>query len=192
MSDVRRARLVEVVRAKGHLRLSEPVELASGLMSDDFVDAKRALECWEDLKLAGELIAEGVHEAGIEFDAVGGLTLGADALAVGVAAAANTRWFVVRKEAKARGTGNLIEGALVTSGTRLLLVDDVVTTGGSLLRALEAVQAAGADVRAASAVVDRGETAAARLSALGVWYRPLLTYRDLGIDPVGPGTPPPV
>ncbi len=185
MSDPRRARLLEVVRAKGHLHLDEPVELASGQLSQDFIDCKAALECWEDLRLASELIADSLAAAGIDFDAVGGPTLGADALSVGVAAVTDKKWFIVRKEAKSRGTARLIEGARIEAGMRLLVVDDVITTGGSLLKAIDAVEETGGVVCAASTVVDRGDTATERFAARGVWYRPLLSYRDLGIEPLG-------
>ena len=66
---------------------------------------------------------------GFRFDAVGGPTLGADALAVGIAAVSDTSWFVVRKEPKGHGTKRWIEGARLGPGVKTLLVDDVVTTG---------------------------------------------------------------
>ena len=187
MDEAPRDRLLALLRAEGHVRLDKPVELASGEMSSDFVDCKRALAAWPDLELACRLVADAVAEAGVDYHAVGGLTLGADALAVGVAAVTDTRWFVVRKEPKGRGTGRLVEGARIDGDTRVLLVDDVVTTGGSLLKAYEAVRGMGAEVVAASAIVDRGEVARRRLDALGVPYRPILTYKDLEIAPVGGG-----
>lgn len=184
MSELR-DRLVRIVLEKGYRRLPEPVELASGQMSQDFVDGKRALAHFDDLEVACRAITEAADAAGIRFDAVGGLTMGADALAVGVAAVVRCRWFFVRKEPKARGTGQLVEGAVLGPGDRVLVVEDVITTGGSILKAIDAVVATGATVVAAATLVDRGQQAAGRLAAQGVAYLPMATYADLGIEPVG-------
>lgn len=118
------------------------------------------------------------------FDAVGGLTLGADALSVGVAAVSDTSWFVVRKERKEHGTKRRIEGARIGPETKILVVDDVVTTGGSILTAFDAVEATGADIVAAVTLVDRGESARGKLEDRGVPYFPMATYEDLGMEPV--------
>ena len=72
-----------------------------------------------------------------------GPTMGADALAVGIAAASNSRWFFIRKQPKGHGTGRRIEGAPIDSDTRVLLVDDVVTTGGSILEAVDVIDQSG-------------------------------------------------
>src|SRR5215213_5916110 len=100
--------LRDILKAKGLRHLDEPIQLASGEWSQDFVDAKEALAHYPDLELACAAITRAVHGHGIQFDAVGGLTLGADALAVGIAAAARCHWFFVRKEPKGRGTRRLI------------------------------------------------------------------------------------
>jgi orotate phosphoribosyltransferase len=180
-----RARLLATVREKGYLRLDEPVQLRSGEMSRDFVDGKRALANGADLEVACQALAAMVTDEGIEFDAVGGLTLGADQFAHGTAIVTKKDWFVVRKEPKGRGTNKLVEGAPLHEGVRVLLVDDVVTTGGSIQQAWRAVEDTGARVVAAVTLLDRGEVAARFFANLGVPYFPLLTYRDLGIDPVG-------
>ena len=182
-----REQVVDVVRARGLIRLPEPVVLASGQTSRDFVDGKAALARGADLELAGRAILEAVD--GIAFDAVGGLTMGADHLAHAVAILAGADWFVVRKEPKGRGTDKLVEGAIVGPGTRVLLVDDAVTTGGSIRKAHGAITALGARVVAALTLVDRGEVAARFFGAEGVPYFALVTYRDLGIDPVGGPAP---
>lgn len=183
-----RDRLVGIVRANGLLRLPEPVVLASGETSRDFVDGKAALARGEDLELACRAMLARVGD--IEFDAVGGLTMGADQFAHVVAVLARTKWFVVRKEPKGRGTDKLVEGAKVGAGNRVLLVDDVVTTGGSAAKAYDAVTRLGATVVAAATLVDRGEVARVFFAERGVPYFPLLTYRDLGIEPVGDGLVP--
>jgi orotate phosphoribosyltransferase len=99
-SDVTRRTLVELLKKKALRRLDEPVRLASGEWSREFVDGKEALADYADLELACKAIVEQVRANGIQFDAVGGLTLGDDALAVGVAAVARCKWFFVRKEPK--------------------------------------------------------------------------------------------
>lgn len=179
-----REQLLTIIRDKGLRRLDKPVQLASGEWSSEFIDGKEALAHWRDLKLAGEAIVEAVHGAGIEFDAVGGLTLGADALSVAVAAAADCRWFIVRKEPKGRGTARWIEGAQLGPGDRVLLIDDVITTGGSTMKAHTQVVATGASVVAAATLVDRGETARRTFAEHGIAYFPMATYAMLDIPPV--------
>lgn len=183
----KRAQLIEILKSKGLRRLPEPVQLASGEWSSDFIDGKEALAHWSDLYLASQAIVETVTEAGLSFDAAGGLTLGADALAVGIAAASDGQWFIVRKEPKNRGTRRHIEGAQIGAGDRVLLVDDIVTSGGSIIKAYDLVVETGAQVIAAVTLVDRSDLAAPKLAELGVPYFPMATYSMLGIDPVGLG-----
>lgn len=186
MTDLRH-RLLEVVRSKGQLRLEEPIQLRSGDWSRDFVDGKRALADGADLELACRALIEMLAARGIDFDAVGGLTLGADQFAHGTAIVAHKKWFVVRKEPKGRGTNRLVEGADLGPGVRVLLVDDVVTTGGSIKQAWEAIRDTGAEIVAAVTLVDRGDIAARFFAEKSVPYLPLLTYKDLEIEPVGSG-----
>lgn len=181
-----RAGLHEILRTKALSRRDEEIQLACGAMSRDFIDGKEAFAAWRDLKVACDAIVEAVGEAGIEFDAAGGLTLGADALAVGIAAVSNKLWFIVRKRQKGRGTGRRIEGLQIGHGDRVLLVEDVVTTGGSVLDALDAIRQTGAEVVAAVTLADRGDTARHAFDRLGIPYFPMATYADLGIDPVVP------
>lgn len=179
-----KARLIEAVKQYGHRHFDEPVELASGELSHDFLDCKKALQSGDDLALASRAVIDIAESLGIEFDAVGGLTLGADPLTFGISMASGCKWFVVRKKAKGRGTNELIEGCALTPDSRVLLVDDVATTGGSILQAYEAVRTTGASVVMATVVADRGELASARFDELGIPYHPLMTYRDLDIAPV--------
>jgi orotate phosphoribosyltransferase len=182
MLDMRR-QIIEIVRERGLLRLAEPIQLSSGQMSRDFVDGKAALSRGGDLRLACEAVIDAI--GGIEFDAVGGLTMGADQFAHVVAVLADREWFVVRKAPKGRGTDKLVEGAHVGPETRVLLVDDAVTTGGSIQKAYDAIAALGAQVVAACTLVDRGDVAGAYFAERGVPYFALVTYGDLGIEPVG-------
>ncbi len=177
-----REQVATVVQSRGMRHFEEPVRLASGQMSRDFIDGKAALARGADLATACRALLEAVE--GIEFDVVGGLTMGADQFAHVVAVLADREWFVVRKEPKQRGTNQLVEGAVVGSGTRVLLVDDVVTTGGSIQKAYAAVTELGATVAAAVTLVDRGDVAREFFAAVGVPYCSVLTYRDLAIEPV--------
>lgn len=176
--------VLAVLLERGHRLLPDPVELSSGHRSSHFIDAKRALARGSDLARACRALLALAAEAGVSFDAVGGLTLGADHLAHGVALLSDTEWFTVRKRRKGRGTAQRIEGARLVAGHRVLLVEDVVTTGGSIREALEAVAATGAEVVLATTLVDRGELAAPLFAGEAIPYRPLLTYRDLNIEPV--------
>ncbi|MCP4435121.1 MAG: orotate phosphoribosyltransferase [Actinomycetia bacterium] len=188
--EARRGELLEVVRERGLIHFEEPRELSSGEMSHDFVDGKRALAAGRHLRLACQVMAESVGAAGIAFDAVGGLTLGADQFAHGVAAWLDddTEWFVVRKKPKGRGTDQLVEGAELGADKRVFLVDDAVTTGGSIQKAFHHVTDTGATVVAASTLIDRGDVAARFFEEHGVPYLPVFTYRDLGIAPVAGGS----
>jgi orotate phosphoribosyltransferase len=104
-----RTRLLDVVRTKALRQFDEPRQLASGEMSRDFIDAKAGLSRGEDLRLACEVIDATVAGEGIGWDAVGGLTMGADQFAHGVALLHDEReWFVVRKQPKGRGTDQLV------------------------------------------------------------------------------------
>lgn len=180
----RRTRLLEVLVAKGLIELDEPVELSSGARSRFFLDGKKALAQGRDLALASQCLLDLAERLGIEFDAVGGLTLGADQFAHGVAVVGDKEWFVVRKQPKGRGTDRYVEGASL-SGRRVLLVDDVITSGGSSLAAKERIDAEGGEVVLASTLVSRSDEPSRRFAAAGVRFEPLFTYIDLGIPAVG-------
>jgi len=182
------ARLLEIVTDPKVLqRLPEPVRLASGEMSRDFIDAKLAVDDPDDLDFVGQAMLAAANDANVGFEAVGGLVLGAVPFTFAVAGAARCKWFLIRKEPKGRGTNRWIEGARITKGMRVLLVEDVATTGGSIRDAYERVVAEGGDVVFATTLVDRGDQAAPFFQGIGVPYVAMLTYRDLGIEPVGGG-----
>jgi orotate phosphoribosyltransferase len=187
--DELRARVVRLLLDRAYVRRSEPFQLASGGWSRDYLDARLAIAGGADLRLVAEAILALAADEGVAFDAVGGLTMGADPLSHAIALVGDRSWFAVRKGAKSHGKQRLVEGAPLDASTRVLLVDDVVTTGGSIAQALDAVEMTGAPVVLAVTLCDRGDGARRLLEGRGVRYRPLTTYADLGIDPVAPPTP---
>jgi orotate phosphoribosyltransferase len=135
--------------------------LASGRQSTLYIDARLTTMSPDGLALIGPLALAALRDVDWRVQAVGGLTLGADPISYAIAyASADTasplRAFTVRKEAKAHGTGRLIEGPF-HAGDRVAVIEDVITTGGSALRAVEAVRAAGGTVAGVLALVDREE-----------------------------------
>jgi orotate phosphoribosyltransferase len=155
--------------------------LKSGKQSDWFIDAKQTTCRPEGMLLVAEAALAALPA---DATAIGGLTMGADAVAFGVAAVAATRGrmlrsFSVRKEEKGHGAGGRIAGAL-EAGDRAVIVEDAVTRGVSMLEAAEAVEAAGAEVVLFMPVVDRGGTVGALVAERGYPLRPLLTAPDLG------------
>lgn len=174
----------ELIRDRGHEHRAEPFRLASGQLSHDYIDGKYAVDTGERLAVVSRAVADLASAHGIEYDAVGGLTMGADPLAHGVAMVTGKAWFSVRKEQKQRGREQWIEGTRLQAGERVLLVDDVISTGGSTEIALERVTALGAVVAGVIPMVDRGDIAAGRFAARGVPFVALVSYRDLGIEPV--------
>ena len=159
------------------------VTLSSGMEADYYVDMRRVTLDGAAAPVVGRQMRELV--ADWDFDAVGGLTLGADPVATAMlhaAAAAGERLdaFVVRKEAKAHGMKRLIEGTNV-EGRRVLVVEDTSTTGGSPLRAVEAVRAAGAEVVGVAVVLDRGAGAEQAVREAGLEYRYVVGLDELGL-----------
>lgn len=186
-SGDRRAALLAVVRGRGYQRREEPFRLSSGGLSHDYVDLRRALARGEDLALAAAAVLEHLATAGVAFDAIGGMTMGADPVAHAAAVLGGVDWFSVRKEAKEHGRGRRVEGADLAAGRRVVLFEDTVSTGTSILQALDAVRETGAEVVYAVTLLDRGDDARASFVAAGVPYAALLDYHDLGIEPIVAG-----
>lgn len=133
--------------------------LASGKLSNLYIDARITTMSPEGLLLIGPIAIEAIRSAGWEVDAVGGLTLGADPIAYSISQASNQippllRAFTVRKEPKTHGTGKSIEGPFY-SGDRVAVIEDVITTGGSALQAIDAIEKAGGRVIGVLALLDR-------------------------------------
>jgi len=157
------------------------VVLSSGREADWYVDLRRITLDGESAPLVGEVMLD--TTAGLEYDAVGGLTLGADPVATAMLHAAAARGrrldaFVVRKEGKAHGLQRRIEGPDV-AGRRVLAVEDTSTTGTSVLAAVEALHEAGAEVVGVAVIVERG--AAGTVRAEGLEYLAAYDLADLGL-----------
>jgi orotate phosphoribosyltransferase len=142
-------------------------KLSSGGTSDYYIDCRTTTLHAEGGRLTGHAILDLLEENGIEAEAVGGLTLGADPIVSNVATASAWRalsypgapllhGFLVRKAEKAHGTGRRIEG-FCRAGARVVIVDDVCTTGASTVNALEAAREAGMTVAAVVCIVEREE-----------------------------------
>ncbi|MDX1882450.1 orotate phosphoribosyltransferase [Mycolicibacterium sp. 120270] len=174
----------DLIRTRGHERREEPFKLASGQLSHDYIDGKYAVDTGERLEMVSRAVAELAADKGIEFDAVGGLTMGADPLAHGVAMVTGKAWFSVRKEQKTRGREQWVEGTRLEKGTRVLLVDDVISTGGSTALALDRIAPLGVVVTGVIPMVDRGDVAAKLFAERNVPFYALITYKDLGIEPI--------
>jgi orotate phosphoribosyltransferase len=157
------------------------VVLSSGKEADYYVDLRRVTLDGATAPVIGRVMLEATSE--LDYDAVGGLTLGADPVATSMlhaAAAAGRRLdaFVVRKSEKAHGLQRRIEGPDV-AGRRVLAVEDTSTTGGSVLTAVEALREAGAEVVGVAVIVERG--AAPAIEAAGLPYVAAYTLGDLGL-----------
>ena len=177
-----RDQLIEQISALAVVR--GRVTLASGREADYYIDLRRVTLDGVAAPLVGEVMTALV--ADLEFDAAGGLTLGADPVAVAMlhhAAQHGGRLdaFVVRKEAKAHGLQRRIEGTEV-AGRKVLVVEDTSTTGGSVLTAVEAVREAGGEVVAVAVIVDRDTGAKEKIEAAGVPYRYAVGLADLGLE----------
>lgn len=148
--------------------------LASGAKSSYYVDIKKASGRPDVLREIGEAIRP--HTA--NHAAIAGMELGAVPIAVAASLASGLPYLIVRKQAKAHGTGSRIEGD-VPKGARVLVVEDVTTTGGSSSEAIKVLRDAGYAVDSCVTVVDREQGATDRFAAEGVRLVPLVRVSDL-------------
>ncbi|MDR0436542.1 MAG: orotate phosphoribosyltransferase [Propionibacteriaceae bacterium] len=160
------------------------VTLASGREADYYVDMRAVTLDGRSAPLVGRVMLE--VTADWDFDCVGGLTMGADPVALamvhcGVGYGNGLDAFVVRKEAKGHGLQKRIEGPSV-AGRRCLVVEDTSTTGGSPLTAVKAIREAGGEVVGVAVVVDRAAGAAEAIRDAGLPYRYAYDLADLGLD----------
>jgi len=180
MSD--RTELIEQI--KNLAVVHGKVTLASGKEADYYVDLRRVTLDGVAAPLVGRVMRE--LTADWAFEAAGGLTLGADPVAVAMlhaAAAEGQRLdtYVVRKLAKAHGLQRQIEGTSV-AGRPVLVVEDTSTTGGSVMTAVDAVREAGGQIVGVAVIVDRNTGARERIEAEGLEYRAAFGLADLGLD----------
>ncbi|MFB7905375.1 orotate phosphoribosyltransferase [Kitasatospora sp. NPDC056076] len=178
MSNDRDALLAQI---KDKAVVHGKVTLSSGKEADYYVDLRRITLDGEAAPLVGRVMLDATSH--LEYDAVGGLTLGADPVAASMLHAAAARGqkldaFVVRKAGKAHGLQRRIEGPEV-KGRRVLAVEDTSTTGGSVLTAVEALREAGAEVVGVAVIVERGGAAA--IAEQGLEYVTAYDLDDLGL-----------
>ena len=157
--------------------------LKSGRKSTWFLDTKQTACRPDGILLVADVALSMIPE---NASAIGGLTMGADPVAFGIAAIGatrgiNLRSFSVRKEAKDHGVTGRLAGAL-QPGDKVVITEDTVTRGTSLFEAVEVVKAFGAEPIFITVIVDRGGTCAAMAAEAGIPYQPMLTAPDLGFD----------
>ncbi len=162
------------------LRTDGPFTLSSGGTSDWYLDGRQTTYSGE----GSRLVARCVHAiADRSATAIGGLTMGADPVAIAAAVLAEPalKSFSVRKAAKGHGTGGRLVGPLAADD-RAIVVDDTTTTGGSLIEAIEVLRDAGVDVVQAIVVVDRSRgEARRRVASFGVPFEAIVLPADLGV-----------
>ena len=175
-----RAQLIQLLATRSARR--GQFTLASGRQSTLYIDARLTTMSPEGLVVIGSLGLRTIREHW-EVDSIGGLTLGADPISYAISYASGLagqplRAFTVRKEAKAHGTGKLIEGPF-QAGDRVAVIEDVITTGGSALKAVAAVRAAGGVIAGVLALVDREEGGREAIEMEGVPVLALVHAQEL-------------
>ena len=179
--DEDRQGLLEVIREHS-FQLGDFV-LSSGKKSSYYLDCRTTTLHPRGALLTARLMLRVIRDNGIEAQAIGGLTLGADPIAAAVAVVSEIEGsplpaFIVRKETKKHGARRQIEGWTGPPGSRVIVVDDVCTSGGSILEACDKVEAAGYQVAATLCVVDREEGGTEAVRSRYPFY-PIITANDL-------------
>ncbi|GBE35418.1 orotate phosphoribosyltransferase [bacterium BMS3Bbin06] len=180
-----RDRLIELVRGRAFKYSEEPsFRLSSGNVSRYYFNLKQVNYTPEGLYITGRLVYEEIQERGLRPRAVGGLTLGADPIAMAVARHSfDTKnpidAFVIRKEPKGHGMGRQVEGNL-RSGDPVVVLEDVVTTGGSTIKAIDAAEGFGLEILGVIALLDRCEEGGREnIERRGYPFHSILTINDI-------------
>jgi orotate phosphoribosyltransferase len=160
--------------------------LASGQTSSYYVDKTQITLMGEGLYCLARVILDQIE--GMDVQAVGGMTIGADPIAgavsaLGICHGQHLDAFIVRKERKERGTRQRVEGPL-QQGARVVVLEDVVTTGGSAIEAIKAVEEeCDATVVEVVAMVDRLQGGREAIVDAGYQFTTIFTVTDLGVEP---------
>jgi len=175
-----KSELIEQIKQKAVVH--GKVILSSGKEADYYVDLRRVTLDAVAAPLVGQAMLDATKD--LDYEAVGGLTLGADPVATAMMHMAKQNGrvlnsFVVRKEGKAHGLQRRIEGPDV-KGKKVLAVEDTSTTGGSVLTAVQALKEAGAIVVGVAVVVDRG--AGKKIEEAGLKYISVVSLQELGLS----------
>jgi orotate phosphoribosyltransferase len=182
--EARLGRLRQFIEERCLIRQEAGIKLASGKMSNFYVDCRIAVMDPESLPLIAELILEQIQALPVKMAAVGGTVVGAVPITAAVVHLSALRGkpisgFMVRREVKSHGTQRKIENA-PPPGSHVTIVEDVVTSGGSTIHAIDAAEEAGLKVACVIPIVDRNEGGddAIRKRVPSAVYAPLIRFRD--------------
>lgn len=181
-SEISRSALLEHLKREA-VRTDGPFTLRSGEVSSYYIDARQTTFDGLGASAVGRAVLAELPE---ETAAVGGMTMGADPIAISTAVIASLegrrlKAFSIRKQEKAHGTGGRLVGP-VAAGMGVAVVEDTTTTGAALVEAIDVARAAGLNVLLALALVDRSSGAvAARMADMGIRYVALFAPGDLGL-----------
>lgn len=158
--------------------------LASGKKSNFYLDGRQVTLFSHGLRMISEGILDALSD--VEYEAVGGMSIGADPIVGGVVTIAaeqgrDLAGFLVRKELKKHGTQRYVEGP-VEPGMKVVIVEDTVTTGGSALQAVDRAEEFGCEVVQLVGIIDRLEGGKEAFAERGIPFTSLLTIEDLGIE----------
>ncbi len=179
-----RKRLIELIKRRSyHYSENPPFKLSSGGFSNFYFNLKKTTYSPEGQYLIGKILFEKIKVLSLKIDAIGGLTLGADPIALAVARYSYDcnepiEAFTIRKETKGHGTMLQIEGN-IQKGDRVIIIDDVITTGASTIKAINAAREFGFDIQSVIVLVDRCEqNGRQNIETLGYKVHSILTVND--------------
>ncbi|RJP86900.1 MAG: orotate phosphoribosyltransferase [Desulfobacteraceae bacterium] len=174
--------LIRLICEKSFQYSKEPVfKLASGKMSSFYVNCKPVTLSPRGMYLIGHLVFDAIRDINVQ--GVGGLTFGADPIAMATSFVSEiekkpVKAFSIRKTRKDHGIIKWIEGDL-SSGDRVAIVEDVATTGGSTIKAIERAREEGLTVERIIVMIDRQEGGIDNIKALVPDVVSLITKDEL-------------